>query len=77
MHDGRFATLEEVIDHYVAGGKHADAIGVIDSQIHPLDLSAQEKADLVEFLRNLTDQAFTAKSSCRPPREHQPPGTAP
>lgn len=77
MHDGRFATLEEVIDHYVAGGKHADAIGVIDSQIRPLDLSAEEKGDLVEFLKNLTDQAFTANSSCRSPREHQPPGSAP
>ena len=77
MHDGRFATLEEVIDHYIAGGKHADAIGVIDSQIRPLDLSAEEKGDLVEFLKNLTDQSFTANSSCRSPREHQPPGSAP
>ena len=77
MDDGRFATLQEVIDHYVAGGKHADAIGVLDSQLRPLDLTAEEKGDLVEFLKNLTDQAFTASSSCRPPREHQPPGSAP
>jgi hypothetical protein len=66
-----------VIDHYITGGKHADAIGVLDSQLHPLDLTAEEKGDLVEFLKNLTDQAFTANSSCRPPREHQPPGSAP
>jgi cytochrome c peroxidase len=77
MHDGRFATLEEVIDHYVAGGKHPDAIGTIDSQIRPLDLSASEKSDLVEFLKNLTDPEFTASSSCRPPREYQRPGSAP
>jgi cytochrome c peroxidase len=77
MHDGRFATLEEVIDHYVAGGKHADAIGTIDAQIRPLDLSAAEKSDLLEFLENLTDPDFTSSSSCRPPREHQRPGSAP
>ena len=77
MHDGRFATLEAVIDHYVAGGKHADAIGVIDSQIRPLELSAAEQSDLVEFLRSLTDPAFTASSSCRPPREYPQPGSAP
>ena len=77
MHDGRFATLEEVIEHYVAGGKHADSIGVVDSQIRTLDLSAAEKGDLVEFLKGLTDQAFTASSSCRSSPVHQPPGSAP
>jgi cytochrome c peroxidase len=77
MHDGRFATLEEVIEHYAAGGKHADAIGTVDSQIRPLELSTEEKGDLVEFLKNLTDPTFTSNSSCRPPREHQPPGSAP
>jgi cytochrome c peroxidase len=77
MHDGRFATLEEVIAHYVAGGKHAESIGVVDSQIRPLDLSAEEKGDLVEFLKGLTDREFTANSSCRPPREPPSPGPAP
>jgi cytochrome c peroxidase len=64
MHDGRFATLEEVIDHYVAGGKRAEAIGVIDSQIRPLQLSAEEKRDLVEFLENLTDAEFARPHGC-------------
>lgn len=64
MHDGRFATLEEVIEHYVAGGKHADSIGVVDSQIRPLDLSAEEKGDLVEFLKNLTDAQFARPRGC-------------
>jgi cytochrome c peroxidase len=76
MHHGRFATLEEVIDHYVAGGKHAGAIGVVDSQIRPLDLNAEEKADLVEFLKGLTDQAFTTSSSCRPTPGHPQPDPA-
>jgi cytochrome c peroxidase len=77
MHDGRFATLEQVIEHYASGGKHAESIGVVDSQIRPLELGSDEKRDLVEFLKGLTDPEFTASSSCRPPREHQPPGSVP
>jgi cytochrome c peroxidase len=64
MHDGRFATLEQVIEHYSAAGKHAESIGVVDSQIRALDLSAEEKRDLVEFLKNLTDPAFAAPRTC-------------
>jgi cytochrome c peroxidase len=76
MHDGRFATLEQVIEHYAAGGKHADSIGAVDSQIRPLALTSEEKRDLVEFLKGLTDPEFTASSSCRPPRESPPRGSA-
>jgi cytochrome c peroxidase len=64
MHDGRFATLEDVIEHYVGGGKHAGSIGVVDSQIRPLDLNAEEKGDLVEFLKNLTDAQFATSRDC-------------
>src|SRR4030095_5182869 len=64
MHDGRFATLEQVVEHYVAGGKHAESTSVVDSQIRPLDLSAEEKRDLVEFLKNLTDQQFVLPRTC-------------
>ncbi len=51
MHDGRYATLEEVIAHYDRGG---DATPEHDSRIRPLRLSAQEKADLQAFLLSLT-----------------------
>jgi cytochrome c peroxidase len=64
MHDGRFATLEHVIEHYAAGGRHAESIGVVDSQIRKLELSADEKRDLVEFLKNLTDQQFVSPRTC-------------
>jgi cytochrome c peroxidase len=64
MHDGRFATLEQVIEHYAVGGKQADSIGVVDSQIRPLDLSAEEKRDLAEFLKNLTDAEFATRRAC-------------
>jgi cytochrome c peroxidase len=54
MHDGSLATLEEVIDHYAAGGKYDNPN---KSQIlTPLKLSEGDKQDLVEFLRSLTDE---------------------
>jgi len=52
MHDGRFQTLEEVLDHYASGGH-----GVIneDTNILPFQLSEQDKADLIAFMKMLTD----------------------
>ncbi len=48
MHDGRFATLEEVIDFYDKGGTPNPWL---DEEIFPLKLTAEEKADLAAFLR--------------------------
>lgn len=55
MHDGSIATLAEVIEHYVAGGGRG-----ADRRIRPLQLSAHEQQDLVEFLESLTDPEFVA-----------------
>ena len=55
MHDGRFATLSAVIDHYSTGGKkHPNK----DVRIQPLNLTASEKAALLAFLDTLTDSQF-------------------
>jgi cytochrome c peroxidase len=55
MHDGRFATLDEVLDHYSSGGKnHPNK----DVRVQPLRLTASEKAALVAFLQTLTDPSF-------------------
>jgi cytochrome c peroxidase len=51
MHDGSYATLEEVVEHYARGG---DAREHLSQNIKPLQLSAAEKQELVEFLRALT-----------------------
>lgn len=48
MHDGRFATLEEVIDYYDKGGTPNPWL---DEEIFPLKLTAEEKSDLATFLR--------------------------
>lgn len=47
MHDGRFATLHEVVEYYDKGGTANDWL---DEGIFPLELTEQEKADLVVFL---------------------------
>ena len=50
MHDGSIATLEQVIEHY---DRAAIARPSRSELIAPLDLSSQDKADLVEFLKTL------------------------
>lgn len=53
MHNGAFATLEEVVDFYdQGGGPDLSGTGSKDALLAPLGLSAQDKADLVAFLRS-------------------------
>jgi cytochrome c peroxidase len=54
MHDGNLATLEDVIDHYAAGGKFDQANKT--RILRKFTLTANEKADLIEFLKSLTDE---------------------
>lgn len=53
MHDGSIATLEEVLDHYAAGGRAPNPQQA--DFIDPLDLSARDREDIIAFLRSLTD----------------------
>jgi cytochrome c peroxidase len=54
MHDGRFNTLEEVIDFYDKGGHPSPSL---DPDIFPLKLTQKEKKDLLAFLRTLEGNA--------------------
>ena len=56
MHNGAFATLEAVVDFYAKGGGTEQGIKV-DRHIGKIELSAQEKEDLVAFLYALTDES--------------------
>jgi cytochrome c peroxidase len=47
MHDGRLATLEEVIEYYVKGGTQNPQL---DEEMFPLKLSDEEKKGLKSFL---------------------------
>jgi cytochrome c peroxidase len=69
MHDGRFNTLEEVVDFY------SDSVQANSPNIDPLmkdrgsfnaKLNPQEKADLVAFLKTLTDSSFVNNPDFRP-----------
>jgi cytochrome c peroxidase len=56
MHDGRFKTLEEVVEHYNSGGHFAENVQA--SSIQKLNLTAYEKQALVAFLHTFTDTSF-------------------
>ncbi|HWC00833.1 MAG TPA: cytochrome c peroxidase [Bryobacteraceae bacterium] len=56
MHDGSLPTLEAVLDHYAAGGRHTPHQ---DQLIRGFPLSTAGRADLLEFLRSLTDTELT------------------
>ncbi len=61
MHDGRFSTIEEVIDFYngnVNRTASLDPIMVKGSGSTQLNLTPTEKAQLAAFLRTLTDSTF-------------------
>jgi len=53
MHDGSMATLEEVMDHYISGGKPSPNR---DSFIPAIDLTGYEKEAIIAFLKTLTDE---------------------
>jgi cytochrome c peroxidase len=63
MHDGRFATLEQVIEHYNSGVKNhpnlSPQLRLPNGNPRLLNLSAEDKAALVAFLKTLTDVNFT------------------
>jgi cytochrome c peroxidase len=56
MHDGRFATLEEVLDHYASGIR-------VNASLSPqlaegIRLSQEERQALLAFLQTLQDDQF-------------------
>ena len=54
MHNGMYKTLEEVIDHYDRKGDDQSNLSPNMQGTEPLNLSSEEKKDLVEFLKSLT-----------------------
>ena len=58
MHDGRFGTLEGVVDHYAGGGHYAENRS---PNVHALPLSGAQKSALVAFLHTLTDTSFVSR----------------
>ncbi|MCF8461586.1 MAG: cytochrome-c peroxidase [Flavobacteriales bacterium] len=66
MHDGRFQTLEQVVDHYSEGLQWSENINASSLQFaHDggVQLTPDEKQDLIAFLKTFTDQEFIANPS--------------
>lgn len=58
MHDGSFSSLEEIIDHYISGGKkHQNQ----NSKVQGFEISETDKKALIQFLHTLTDTVFTGQ----------------
>jgi len=55
MHDGRFKTLREVLDHYTTIDNN---LSVSKELKKPIKLNDNEKTDLISFLLTLDDKSF-------------------
>jgi cytochrome c peroxidase len=67
MHDGRFRTLEEVIEHYASGGHYADNIDPFIPQIAGIKLTPKQKRQILLFLKTLTDTSFVNNKAFQNP----------
>lgn len=56
MHDGRFMTLKEVVNHYTSGVEKSKTLSAHLSK--PILLTSNEKVDLIAFLLTLNDKDF-------------------
>ena len=67
MHDGSLATLEEVIQHYAAGGKldHPNKSHIL----RRVNLTDADERDLIEFLKSLTDDKMLHDPRWSDPRK--------
>ncbi len=70
MHDGRFATIEQVLNHYSAGVLASPSLDPLVKQNggQPgIPLTAEEKGAIIAFLKTLTDSAFIANQHLSKP----------
>lgn len=74
MHDGRFKTIEEVLDHYGSGGTYSPGISDFIRQVGLANgngtftgLSGDDKKLIIKFLHTLTDTAFINNPDIKSP----------
>ena len=67
MHDGRFASLEVIIEHYFSGIQDHPRLSpaLTDANGHPiqLNLSEAEKSALLAFLKTLSDTSVASSET--------------
>jgi cytochrome c peroxidase len=59
MHDGRFATLEAVLEHYSSLATQAARA---DRRLPRVPFSSAERSALISFLDSLTDETFVSRA---------------
>lgn len=70
MHDGRFTTLEQVVDHYNSGGTMSATIDpMMEAANEGLYLTDIQKQQLIAFLKCLTDTSFINNPAFSDPHE--------
>ena len=71
MHDGRFQTLEEVLNHYNSGIQTSSTVdpALLHTQSTGLFLDAQKKEDIINFLKTLTDDVYLNNEEYKDPFE--------
>ena len=67
MHDGRFKKLSQVINHYVSKKNQSSTLA--EQLRSPIQLTANEKADLITFLLTLDDKSFVFDAKHQFPKE--------
>jgi cytochrome c peroxidase len=71
MHDGRFKTLEDVVEFYSSGLIVSPSVSPLMKHLNKggAQLTFQEKADLVSFLKTLTDYQFISDTAFSKPSD--------
>lgn len=69
MHDGRFRTLENVLNHYATGVQNTqnlDSLLIKNDGTRGISLAAQEQQAIIAFLKALTDENFIRDTRLNP-----------
>lgn len=71
MHDGRFGTLEQVLNHYASQVKDSETLDPsLKAEVVPgISMTDDEKIKIIEFLKTLTDREFIKDSRFSRPRQ--------
>ena len=71
MHDGRYATLAEVIDFYSEGLEHSPTVDPLMKNLTQggVQLSVEEKAALLAFLKTLSDPGYLTNPALSQPKQ--------
>ncbi|HET9135350.1 MAG TPA: c-type cytochrome, partial [Candidatus Kapabacteria bacterium] len=69
MHNGSKATLEDVVNFYKGNSQRSSSAysSNVDDRVKNINLTDQDVADIVEFLKTLTDDQFLANASFQNP----------